>query len=429
MDRRCFTILCHLLRTVAGLTSIEVVDVEEMVAMFLHIVAHDVKNRVIQREFMRSGETISRHFNMVLLVVIRLHDKLLKKPQPVNNDCTDQRWRWFENCLGALDGTYIKVNVPASDRARYRTHKGEVATNVLGLCDTKGDFVYVLAGWEGSAADSRILHDAISRPNGLKVPKGYYYLVDAGYPNVDGFLAAYRGQRYHLQEWRGVENAPSTSKEFFNMKHSSARNTKEEEAGLVECLVELVNGGGWRSDNGTFHPGYLNQLARVMAFKILEKEVFDDWVKSHPAAKGLLNKSFVHYDELSYVFGKDRATEGRAESFANNGSNDLAGYDAFIADAAPDMDFPPMYSQGLNMSFDDLMGTRTARVSERRNISSGSKQKRLGHATDSGDIVRTAIECRLMRILMRNVDDMKAFLKVLDNMKYPYCSIILQENR
>ncbi|KAL4038339.1 hypothetical protein IC575_001956 [Cucumis melo] len=44
--------------------------------------------------------------------------------------------------------------------------------------------------------------------------------------------------------------------------------TKEEEAGLVECLVELVNAGGWRSDNGTFRPGYLNQLARMMAFKI-----------------------------------------------------------------------------------------------------------------------------------------------------------------
>ena len=40
--------------------------------------------------------------------------------------------------------------------------------------------------------------------------------------------------------------------------------TKEEEAGLVE----LVNAGGWRSDNGTFRPGYLNQLARMMAFKI-----------------------------------------------------------------------------------------------------------------------------------------------------------------
>ncbi|KAA0044843.1 retrotransposon protein [Cucumis melo var. makuwa] len=290
--------------------------------------------------------------------------------------------------------------------------------------------------------------------------------------------------------------------------------TKEEEAGLVECLVELVNAGGWRSDNGTFRPGYLNQLARMMAFKIpgcnnhastidsriklmkrmfhalaemcgpncsgfgwndekkciiAEKEVFDDW--SHPAAKGLLNKSFVHYDELSYVFGKDRATGDRAESFADIGSNDPAGYDAFAADIVPDTDFPPMYSPGLNMSPDDLMETRTARVSERRNVSSGSKRKRPGHAIDSGDIVRTAIEygneqlhriaewsilqcqdatqtrqeivrqleaipeltlmdrCRLMRIIMRNVDDMKAFLEVPDNMKYPYCSIILQENR
>ncbi|KAL0534506.1 hypothetical protein IC582_028797 [Cucumis melo] len=96
MDRRWFVILCHLLRTIGGLTSTEVVDVEEMVAMFIHILAHDVKNRVIQREFMQSGETIFCHFHIVLLAIIRLHDEFLKKPQPVANDCTDQRWRWFE---------------------------------------------------------------------------------------------------------------------------------------------------------------------------------------------------------------------------------------------------------------------------------------------------------------------------------------------
>ncbi|KAL4011834.1 hypothetical protein IC575_028897 [Cucumis melo] len=127
---------------------------------------------------------------------------------------------------------------------------------------------------------------------------------------------------------------------------------------------------------------------------VVEKELFDDWVKSHPMAKGLLNKSFVHYDELSYVFGKDRATGGRAESFTDIGSNDPAGYDAFAADAAPDTNFSPMYSSGLNMSPDDLMETRTVRVSERRNVSSGSKRKRPGHVTDSGDIVCTAIEYR-----------------------------------
>ena len=53
------------------------------------------------------------------------------------------------NCLGPLDGTYIKVNVSQNDRPRYITRKGKVATNVLGVCDMKGDFVFILVGWEG----------------------------------------------------------------------------------------------------------------------------------------------------------------------------------------------------------------------------------------------------------------------------------------
>ncbi|TYK19874.1 retrotransposon protein [Cucumis melo var. makuwa] len=44
--------------------------------------------------------------------------------------------------------------------------------------------------------------------------------------------------------------------------------TKEEEAGLVEYLMEFVNAGGWRFDNGTFRLGNLNQLARMMALRI-----------------------------------------------------------------------------------------------------------------------------------------------------------------
>ncbi|KAL0552259.1 hypothetical protein IC582_011367 [Cucumis melo] len=198
MDRRTFAILCHLLKNVAGLSSTEIVNVEEMVAMFLHVLAHDVKNHVIQREFVRSGETVSRHFNIILLAILRLYEELIKRPVPVRSNCNDQRWKCFEmgiievhyisplrtshliervyfnlqNCLGGLDGTYIKVNVPAGDRPTFRTRKGEIATNVLGVCDTKGDFVYVLVGWEGSAADSRILRDAISQENGIEVLKG-----------------------------------------------------------------------------------------------------------------------------------------------------------------------------------------------------------------------------------------------------------------
>ncbi|XP_042456583.1 uncharacterized protein LOC122041078 [Zingiber officinale] len=86
-------------------------------------------------------------------------------------------------------------------------------------------FIYVLPGWEGSAHDDRVLRDAISRPTWLKVPQGCYYLVDAGYCNSSGFLASYRGHRYHLNEFDG--HRPKTPEEYFNMKHSRARNVIE----------------------------------------------------------------------------------------------------------------------------------------------------------------------------------------------------------
>ncbi|KAB2612062.1 hypothetical protein D8674_036888 [Pyrus ussuriensis x Pyrus communis] len=100
--------------------------------------------------------TLRLYFNSVLQGILQLQGILLKVPQPVPIDSTDPRWRCFKNCLGALDGTHIDVHVPEIDKPRYRTRKGRVATNVLG----------------GSASDSRVLHDAITRPNGFKVPAG-----------------------------------------------------------------------------------------------------------------------------------------------------------------------------------------------------------------------------------------------------------------
>ncbi|MBA0770383.1 hypothetical protein Gotri_019032, partial [Gossypium trilobum] len=63
-------------------------------------------------------------------------------------------------------------------------------------------FVYVLPSSEGSVADGWVLRDSISRRHGLKFPHGRYYLVDAGYTGCEGFLTPFRGQRYHLNEWR-----------------------------------------------------------------------------------------------------------------------------------------------------------------------------------------------------------------------------------
>ncbi|XLR06789.1 hypothetical protein S83_034727 [Arachis hypogaea] len=70
------------------------------------------------------------------------------------------------------------------------------------------NFIYVLSGWEGSASDSRVLRDAITRRNGLKILVGTYYLVDTSYTNGRGFLSPYRNVRYHVNEWAQGHRAP-----------------------------------------------------------------------------------------------------------------------------------------------------------------------------------------------------------------------------
>ncbi|KAK2664712.1 hypothetical protein Ddye_003286 [Dipteronia dyeriana] len=127
--------------------------------------------------------------------------------------------------VGALDETFIQVHVPEVNKPIFRSRKGQIATNALGVCSRDMIFTFILSGWEGSASDSRVLRDALTRPTGLKVPTVIccYYLVDGIYTNGEGFLAPYRGTRYHLSEWRD-SCAPVNHEEFFNMKNASTRN-------------------------------------------------------------------------------------------------------------------------------------------------------------------------------------------------------------
>ncbi|XP_038980641.1 uncharacterized protein LOC120110251 [Phoenix dactylifera] len=174
MHRRAFWKLCEMLKSISKLEGNRNVQVEEMVAIFLHILGHHSKNRVMQLYFRRSGEIVSRHFNVVLNAILRLHRHLLKNPEPVTERSTDEKWMWFPNCLGALDGTHIRMRVSKKDKPRYRSRKNEISTTVLGVCSQDMQFIYVLPGWEGSAHDNRVLRDAISRRNGLKVSQGNF---------------------------------------------------------------------------------------------------------------------------------------------------------------------------------------------------------------------------------------------------------------
>ncbi|KAL6529587.1 hypothetical protein OROGR_015210 [Orobanche gracilis] len=171
LDKRRFKKLCHLLQSKGWLVTTRNVTVKEVVAHFLHVLGHDLKNRTMQALFARSGETVSRQFHVALESVLKLGGCYIKKVDHTTNYANDPKWKWFEHVVGALDGTHIKMTVPIEDRLRYRDKKGDISTNVLATCDPNLRFTYVLPGWEGSTSDPRVLRDALRRRSGLRVPR------------------------------------------------------------------------------------------------------------------------------------------------------------------------------------------------------------------------------------------------------------------
>ncbi|CAN0924791.1 hypothetical protein LINGRAHAP2_LOCUS34392 [Linum grandiflorum] len=113
--------------------------------------------------------------------------------------------------------------------------------NVMCVCSFDMLFTYVMAGWEGTANDARILlettsHNASQFP---MPPQGKYYLVDSGYSNMSGFLAPYRHVTSHFQEIRR-RGGPRGRQELFNYRHSSLRNVIERCFGVLKARFPIL---------------------------------------------------------------------------------------------------------------------------------------------------------------------------------------------
>jgi isopropylmalate/homocitrate/citramalate synthase len=74
--------------------------VEQQIAMFLHTIRHNVKNRLVRTNFSRSSETVSRYFNKVL------HTNLVLEG---NKTSTGFKKVHLNGCAKALNN-YFKIN-------------------------------------------------------------------------------------------------------------------------------------------------------------------------------------------------------------------------------------------------------------------------------------------------------------------------------
>ena len=67
--------------------------------------------------------------------------------------------------------------MPLETQGRFRGHKDGTTQNVLAAISFDLKFTYVLARWEGSAYDSRMLNDAFTRLGGFSIPEGIIRLL------------------------------------------------------------------------------------------------------------------------------------------------------------------------------------------------------------------------------------------------------------
>lgn len=311
MESHIFQLLCDHLRSKNLLKNSKGVSVEEQLGMFMYMLSRNASYRTLTDRFQHSPETVHRHINGCFNAMRSLAFDLIKHSSLDTHwkiSTNPQFWPFFENCLGAIDGTHVPMTITSNEAAPYRNRKGTLSQNVMVACDFDLNFVYVSAGWEGSASDAGVLKSAIQ--SGFHVPPGKYYLVDGGYANTPQFLAPYRGVRYHLKDFGRGGPRPKNPKELFNLRHARLRNHIERTIGVWKMRFPILK-------VGTHYP-IDTQVKIPMA-----AAVFHNIIRSHRGDEQWLDTQQMQIDPLLFVTLPDGDDRPRHVPTSSSNQRDL----------------------------------------------------------------------------------------------------------
>ena len=125
MKRAPFSRLVQVFRSRGLLEDSIHTSVEEQVAMFLHVVGHNQRFRVIRNSFRRSIETISRYFKQVLYVVRELRGEMIVSPSGQTPTKIHTSPRWYP---------YFKVSNTICSSLLHMLGLYKVSTNTVFYC-------------------------------------------------------------------------------------------------------------------------------------------------------------------------------------------------------------------------------------------------------------------------------------------------------
>ncbi|XP_035833446.1 uncharacterized protein LOC110873414 isoform X2 [Helianthus annuus] len=195
LSRDAFILLCNHFKQKNWVQSSRSISLEEKLAMFLMVIGHNERFRMVKRRFQHSTETIHRCFHEVLKAMMNFAREVIVPTSSnvsANNSERHRRLKEiFPGAIGALDGTLIHAIVPVDQQTRYR----------------------------GRGKDK-------------------YYLCDAAYTNTRGFMTPYRGTRYWLADFR--RQRALTKEERFNHAHAQLRNVIERAYGVLKARFPIL---------------------------------------------------------------------------------------------------------------------------------------------------------------------------------------------
>jgi hypothetical protein len=241
-----FQYLEQLLTQNGGLKSARYIDSTERLGIFLYAVTSDLSMRKLAERFQRSTQTIHQAYHHVLQCLISkpIYTSKIKSATDTTplHPKIEYSWQYspyFNDCIGAVDGTHIPISPPHDKREPWRDRDGNLTQNVLAICNFDMEFTDLLCGWSGSTADSTLWIEGV-RAGAVCIPQGKYVLGDAGFTNCDFILTPYRGVRYHLREWERSNARPKTPKELFNLRHAQLRNIIERIFGVLKERFKIL---------------------------------------------------------------------------------------------------------------------------------------------------------------------------------------------
>ncbi|XP_062109520.1 uncharacterized protein LOC133820992 [Humulus lupulus] len=152
---------------------------------------------------------------------------------------------------------------------------------------------------------------------------------------MPGFLAPYRGERYHLHHFRGRGNHPRGAMELFNYRHSSLCNVIERCFGLLKAKFPILKS----------MPPYLLGKQRQIPIACC---AIHNWITMHSINDRMFEQYSVDTTPVEDIEGTESQSNTTIE-------NQQEGDEARISEA-PQINFSQAYMAKMENIRDNIAG-------------------------------------------------------------------------